>query len=115
MMAAPRVSEPPESAETSEEKRIDTLESKVDRILGMLSGDGKPEPEAEPPVADPKAEMRQELARLKAAEDRKKARESEKAANESRLKAIEDKISEKPPVEHKRSTTFMRWRGDDER
>lgn len=98
--------------EGSEEKRIDTLEQKVDRILSMLSGGGKDDAgsESEPePAADPKAEMRAELAKLQAAERRKAARDAEKQANEDRLKKIEEKLTEKPPREYKRSTKFMRW------
>lgn len=105
--------EPAAQPEASEEKRIDTLESKVDRILDMLSGSGSSGPGSEttteePPV-DPKAEMRSELAKLQAAEKRKQAAAEARERNESRLKAIEEKLTEKPPREYKRSTRFMRW------
>lgn len=104
---------------TEEEGRIHSLEElseKVDRILAALPGLGQGGSEPEPePAADPKAEMRAELAKLQAAEKRKQAREQEKAATEGRFKAIEEKLKEKPPREYSRVTNFMGWRGDDDK
>ncbi len=108
-----------QSTEETRIHSIDELSEKVERILSMLSGSGQQdagsESEPEEPAADPKAEMRAELAKLQAAEKRKQAREQEKAAGEARLSAIEEKLKEKPPREYKRSTKFMRWQDEDDK
>lgn len=90
--------------EQTEEGRVESLDERFNRLEQMiqraLGGQAGAEEEAAP--ADPKAEMRAELAKLQAAEKRKQAREADKAATESRFRAIEDKISEKPPEEHRK-------------
>lgn len=110
--------EAPAAAEPSDDSRIGKLEEKVDRILGMLEGGGSKG--EEPVAADPKAEMRQELAKLQAAEKRKQAAADMREKNESRLKALEDKITEKPPAEHRKGVTGWwqranQWERDDQR
>jgi hypothetical protein len=85
--------EPQADASTTE--RVDRLESKLDNLISMLSGDGHPDPETQgaPNVA---AEIRQQLEERDRAE---KAAASDKA-REDRLKAAETKLAElaeKPP------------------
>lgn len=108
----------PEQAETAQqeaapvEDRVDALSGKVDQILSFLSG-GKSEgagTESEPEApADVAAEVRAELAKLKAADERKAARDKEKSDAENRLKAVEDKVKEQPPREYRKVTNFMGW------
>jgi hypothetical protein len=102
--------------EATEEGRIESISSlaaAVRELKEIVMGRKDGTPEAEPEAADPKAEMRAELAKLQRAEKAKAARQAEKDANESRFKAIEDKLMEKPPEEYSRITRFMGWRGQE--
>jgi hypothetical protein len=99
--------------------RLESLESKVDGIVEtlkkILHTDSETsvetvEPEAEEP--DVASQVKAELAKLKAAEDRKaKAEARDKEMDE--LKETGAKIKEKPPREYRKVTQFMQW-GDPE-
>ncbi len=110
--------------ETTEETRIATLESiveKLDRLSEAVFGGGKKDDPAPAPAAKAEdgdgegvgAEVRKELARLKAAEDRKK-RADEQAGEVAALKEQVKKITERPPREYRKVTRMMGWAGDDE-
>ena len=103
------------AADDGEAGRIHTLDTIAEQLRelkeAVFGGKGSPGSESEPegaPVAD---EVRRELARLKAAEDRKKAaaeRDGKVAELEEKVKAI----AEKPPREYRKITTRL-W-GDPE-
>jgi hypothetical protein len=113
-MAAETPEAPPAvPAPTSDEPTVKELAGKVDQILGILAGNGRGEPEADPEPPSVKAEVKAELERLRKAEQAKAERDAEK----DRLTAVEEKVkkvTEKPPREYRKSTRFMRWTGDDE-
>ena len=92
--------------------RVDSLESKVDRILGLLGGsDSKPEqPETPQQPGNIADEIRQQLDER----DRKAKSEAEAQASTDRLGALEAKVSElaeKPPESMpRRVEKLMGWR-----
>ena len=99
---APAPDEGPDP-EGSRIESIDTLREKIDRILGMLEGDGKP-PAAE---ADPvEAAAERAVAKVRAAEDRKKAAAERRGELEG-LKATVKKLTEKPPLEVRKAARFL--------
>jgi hypothetical protein len=103
------------TGEGTDHERLAKVESAVDQILGILRG-GQTAPGAETPAepADPRAEARAEMEKLKAAERRKQQRADEKARLEGRLSAIETAVKEKPPRDVRRATRIMKWANDDE-
>ena len=95
--------------------KVDAQESKLDKILGMLTGHGAESP-AEPEAEDAKSiaqrEARQAVQDLQRREQAKAKRDA--AAGE--LKALRDKvdkITEKAPREYRKVERFMRWDKDD--
>jgi len=95
--------------EKSESARLDTLESKVDRLIDLVTGSGSEQPTEPEPEPDVKAETRNAVAEVKRREAARQKRAEEKAANEKRLAAVEEAVKEKPPREYRRVTRWMRW------
>ena len=94
------------------EHRVDSLENKVDKILGILGGDKSDSEQPETPqqpgnIAD---EIRQQLDER----DRKASAAAEDAAKSDRLSALEVKVgelAEKPPESMpRRIEKIMGWR-----
>lgn len=95
---------------------IEDLSAKVDKIMDWIAGNKDAEPRAPEPEEEPAsvaAEVQRELAKVKAAEERKAARDREKAEHDARLAAVEEKVKEKPPAEYRRVTKWMGWTGDE--
>ena len=115
----PQVEEHSAEAEGTQEDRIDRLEGKVDSIIDRLAsllpgGGGEAPAKAEPEAAEPdiSSQVKAELAKLKAAEDRKaKAEARDKEVDE--LKETVAKIKEKPPKEYRRVTNLVWGRDED--
>jgi len=119
------VTEQPQTEETASEHdgtqgdRLESLESKVDGIvetLKRITGGGHEEApatvEAEAEEPDVAAQVKAELAKLKAAEDRKaKAEARDKDVDE--LKETVKKIKEKPPKEYRKVTNLIWGRDED--
>jgi hypothetical protein len=107
-----------EASGDSQGARIGTLEEKVDRILQRL-GDLLPGHKAEVETAGPAGEeapvaeqVKAELAKLKAAEDRKASKDKQ-SADIAELKDRVEKIKEKAPKEYRRVTTAVWGRDED--
>lgn len=100
---------PPDTAEWRQK-----IEDKIDRLAEVLKGapgeqDNRPGP---PEPASMSAEVRRELDKLRAEEDRAR-KEAERDAEVGELKA---KINaERPPREYRRATNAMRWATEDDR
>lgn len=111
---------PPAPAEPAEgEPTIAKLDEKVDKLAdavrALLDGGGKgsSEPELSDQDRDTASLVREELAKLKQAEDRK-ARKDAEAGKLADLEGKVKAITEKAPREYKRVTRWMGWTGDDE-
>lgn len=106
----PAVAEP--GGEGTNDERIGRLESAVNEILTLIKG--KPAVTAsDEETTSVASEVKRELEKLRAAEDRKRERDAEKG----KLAELEDKVrkvTEKPPREYRKVTRFMGWAGDDE-
>jgi hypothetical protein len=106
----------PETGETQGD-RIGTLEGKVDQILDRLASlipghhaePAADETEGEAPVAE---QVKAELAKLKAAEDRK-ARADKRDGELAELRQKVEQIREKPPKEYRKVTTAVWGRDED--
>lgn len=101
----------PDSSGESQGDRIEDLESKVDRILSMLTG-GKT-PEAEAPEEDAKSIAQREARAAVQDLQRREAAKQKRDREAGELKALRekvDKITEKAPEEYRRVECFMRWR-----
>lgn len=102
--------EPP--AEPGVEQRVDSLESKVDQILGIISGqhDGQAPETEEPGGTNIAHEIRAQLEE----QERRKAAEAAEQSKADRLAAAEAKIAElaeKPPEPMpRRVERIMGWR-----
>jgi|SRR5690348_9054532 len=116
---APEPEEPTADEAADPGKRIDQLEariegqeSKLDQILGMLSGGSKPDaPAGDAPPTDIASEIREQLA---AAERKRRAEEAEAARDGtlSALKARVEELSEQPPAPMpRRVEKIMGWTG----
>ena len=105
----------PEPAETDHEtERIHTLDSIAETLAELKAavfGGGSKKADAEPEPASVGEEVKRELARLKAAEDRKKS-QAEKDAEIAGLKETVKKLAEKPPKEY-RKITHRIWGSDE--
>ena len=104
-----QAADPP--AETGVEQRVDSLESKVDKILGILSGSDAPAEQEQPEAGTNIAhEIRAQLDER----DRKAAADAEEQGKADRLAAAEAKIAElaeKPPAPMpRRVERIMGWR-----
>lgn len=97
------------------EARVDSLESKVDQILGILGGGGKPasdddQQKPEPGPANVAEEIRQQLDER----DRRNAAAADQQTASDRLGALETRVSElaeKPPeTMPRRVEKLMGWR-----
>lgn len=114
-MADDETLETGEAGETGEpgiEQRVDSLESKVDQILGIVrGGGGKPDSEPEPQRPGNIAE--EIRAQLDERDRRDQAAADDKARGD-RLAAVETKVAElaeKPPVTPpRRVEKLMGWR-----
>lgn len=99
--------EPDHDAEPDRIRTLDSIAEKVDKLWDMLKGgDGAAKAGPEPEPASIGDEVKRELARLKAAEDRKKAAD----AKDGRIAELEEKvkrIAEKPPKEYRKVTQRM--------
>lgn len=106
--------QPPEDppAESGVEQRVDSLESKVDKILGILSG-GDSHAE-ETPAGQPDTNIAHEIRAQLEEQDRKRAAEAAEQGKADRLAAAEARIaelSEKPPEPMpRRVERIMGWR-----
>lgn len=116
--AAPDV---PPPSEASADERISALDAKVDAILGKLGsllpgGNGggtesSPEPATEPPSIA--AEVRAELKKLKAEEDRKARADADLDA---RVDAkVKEHVRERKPKEYRKITSMIWGRDEDEK
>ena len=108
--------EPPGDGEPERIHSLDDLVAKVDKLFDWMQGNKDAEPRAAEPEGEPAsvaAEVQRELAKVKAAEERKAARDREKAEHDARLAAVEEKVKEKPPAEYRRVTKWMGWTGDE--
>lgn len=101
------------------EQRVNTIEDKLDKVLGMLTGGGDKPAESDEPEEDAKSvaarEARAEVQRLAKLEQAKKSRDDEKAAAEARIAAVEEKVKEKPPREYRKITKWHGWVGEDDK
>lgn len=94
------------------EQRVDSLESKVDKILGILSGGQGETPQAEQP--DGGTNIAHEIRAQLDERDRKNAADAAEREKADRLAAAEAKIaelSEQPPAPMpRRVERIMGWR-----
>lgn len=106
---------PAEPETPPEGDKVDRLEAKVDKlaemIAGLFKGGSKPDSDAEGEAASVAAEVKRELARLKAAEERKAKADGE-SAKVAELEEKVKKIAEKPPREYRRITSIL-WGSDE--
>ena len=100
---------PAEPEKPSESARLDTIESKIDRLFDLVTGSGGEQASEPEPEPDVKTETRNAVAEVKRREAARQKRAEEKAANEKRLAAVEEAVKEKPPREYRRVTRWMRW------
>ena len=110
-MADEQAAEEP-AAEAGVEQRVDSLESKVDKILGILSGGQDDPPRAEQP--DGGTNIAHEIRAQLDARDAKNAADAAEREKSDRLAAAEAKLaelSEKPPEPMpRRRERIMGWR-----
>jgi len=91
------------------EARIEGQESKLDQILGMLSGGSKPDaPAGEAPPADIASEIREQLAKRDREEAAKRA-EAERDGTLASLQAKVAELSEQPPAPMPRRVERIMW------
>lgn len=108
----------PAETPEGETPSLEALDHKVDGIIETLKkilhpGEEAPtQATAEGEGPDIGAEVRSELAKLKAAEDRKAAREKQ-AGEIDELKQAVAKIKERPPKEYRRVTNLVWGRDED--
>lgn len=107
----------PDESPDGETPTVSELDRKVDSIIETLKRIVSPgeKPEAAEPAAgepDVGAEVRAELAKLKAAEDRKKKAE-DRDKEVSELKDTVAKIKERKPKEYRKVTNLVWGRDED--
>ena len=94
------------------EQRVDSLESKVDKILGILSADGSDEQEQ--PATQPDTNIAHEIRAQLEERDAKARADAAEQGKADRLAAAEAKIAElaeKPPAPMpRRVERIMGWR-----
>jgi DNA repair ATPase RecN len=97
----------------AEHAHITSLEQVLAKLDKLLGGSDKPgaTPEEHSPVS---AEVRAELAKLKAAEDAK-AREEARDRDLNEVKQKVEKIPERRPREYRRATSLMGWVTEDDK
>ena len=119
MTEQPQTEEHAPEHEGTQGDRLEAVESKLDGVIETLKkilhpGDGEAPAAAEPAAEEPDvaSQVKAELAKLKAAEDRKaKAEARDKEVDE--LKETVKKIKEKPPKEYRRVTNLIWGRDED--
>lgn len=107
--------EPAEAPPSGLEDKVDTLAGKVAQLFEMLKGGGAGDRGSETVPDQPasmSAEVRRELEKLRAEEDRAR-KDAERDADVSDLKAKVN--AERPPREYRRATNMMRWATEDDR
>ena len=109
--SAPQAEAPPEapSGEGGTEKRLDSLESKMEQLLDFLKGGAgisRPEPEA----PDMKAQMRDAVREVQAADKAKATRAEAEESLRERIAHLEH-MAEVKPVEYNAHTKAL-WQPD---
>ena len=94
---------------------LDGVNAKLDKLADLVEGllsrqDSAGHPAVSNEDRSVAEEVKEQLAQLKKAEDRK-ARADSQSAKVAELEAKVKKVAEKPPKEYRRITTFM-WGGD---
>lgn len=103
-----------EPAPSGLESKVDALADKVAELFAMFKGGARDKgSEAEPSEpASMSAEVRRELDKLRAEEDR--ANRERELQNE--VGQLKEKVNaERPPREYRRATNAMRWATEDDR
>lgn len=107
--------DPPEPGQADDRlgERVDGLEAKVDKILGIISG-GSDKPASEPGQPQQPANVAEEIRRQIEDRDAKAASAAEEQAKTDRIGALETKITElaehAPEPMPRRVEKFMGWR-----